>query len=64
VRLRASLFLAVTVTMLGASAEYQQAQGGVMNLVNKSGTNQFRGDGRFYVRADMITIDYSKRGGR
>src|SRR5262249_40239735 len=34
----------VTVTMLGASAEYAQAQGGVMNIITKSGTNQFRGD--------------------
>jgi hypothetical protein len=38
----------VSVTLLGATAEYQQAQGGVMNLVNKSGTNTFRGDGRYY----------------
>jgi hypothetical protein len=38
----------VSVTLLGASAEYQQAQGGVMNIINKSGTNAFRGDGRYY----------------
>ena len=38
----------VTVTMLGASAEYAQAQGGVMNIITKSGTNRFRGDGRYY----------------
>ena len=45
----------VTVTLLGASAEYQQAQGGVMNLVNKSGTNQFRGDGRYYYLLKGLT---------
>jgi len=38
----------VSVTMLGASAEYAQAQGGVMNVITKSGTNQFRGDARYY----------------
>ena len=38
----------VSVTMLGASAEYAQAQGGVMNIITKSGTNRFRGDTRYY----------------
>ena len=38
----------VNVTLLGASAEYQQAAGGVMNVIMKSGTNQFRGDARWY----------------
>jgi hypothetical protein len=38
----------VTVTMLGASAEYAQAQGGVMNIITKSGTNRLRGDARYY----------------
>lgn len=34
----------VNVVTLGASAEYQQAQGGVLNAIGKSGTNQFRAD--------------------
>ena len=34
----------VSTTTLGASAEYQAAGGGVMNVVGKTGTNQFRGD--------------------
>lgn len=38
----------VAITMLGASAEYAQAQGGVMNIITKSGGNQFRGDARYY----------------
>ena len=38
----------VNVTLLGASAEYQQASGGVMNVIMKSGTNTLRGDVRWY----------------
>jgi hypothetical protein len=34
--------------ILGASVEYQQAQGGVLNVVGKTGTNRFRGDGTVY----------------
>jgi hypothetical protein len=50
----------VTVTLLGASAEYQQAQGGVMNLVNKSGTNLFRGDGRYYYLVkDAVAVPFT-----
>ena len=33
----------INVVTLGASSEYQQAQGGVMNMVTKAGTNTFRG---------------------
>jgi hypothetical protein len=38
----------IQVMILGASVEYQQAQGGVMNVVGKTGTNRFRGDGTVY----------------
>jgi hypothetical protein len=38
----------LNVVTLGASSEYQQAQGGVMNMVTKAGTNQFRADGMQY----------------
>ena len=34
----------VNVTTLGASAEFQQAQGGVLNAIGKSGTNRFQAD--------------------
>jgi hypothetical protein len=34
----------VSVTTLGASAEFQGAAGGVLNVITKSGTNQFHGD--------------------
>ena len=38
----------INLVALGASAEYQQAQGGVMNYVSKAGTNVYRGDGSIY----------------
>jgi len=38
----------LNVVTLGASSEYQQAQGGVMNMVTKAGTNTFRADGMHY----------------
>jgi hypothetical protein len=34
----------VSATTLGASAEYQGAAGGVLNVITKAGTNQFHGD--------------------
>lgn len=39
----------VQVKAVGASAEYHSFQGGVVNIVTKSGTNQFRGMGSFYA---------------
>ena len=38
----------INLVSLGASTEYQQAQGGVMNYVSKAGTNVYRGDGSIY----------------
>ncbi len=42
------------VTTLGASAEYQVAQGAVVNMVFKSGTNQFRWDASAYFYPDAL----------
>ena len=36
------------VVTLGASVKYQQAEGGLMNIVTKAGTNRWRGDGMWY----------------
>jgi hypothetical protein len=37
------------VTSTGFDAEFGQAGGGVVNTVTKSGTNQFHGDGYYYI---------------
>src|SRR5262249_45387488 len=45
----------VNLVALGASTEYQMAQGGVMNLVTKSGTNALRADGSYYWAPSGLT---------
>src|SRR5262249_11496566 len=45
----------ISMTTLGASAEYQQAQGGVLNMVTKSGNNRWRGDGLKYWAPPSLT---------
>lgn len=42
------------VTAIGASAEYQIAQGGVLSFVTKSGTNTFAGSAAAYLRPDFL----------
>jgi hypothetical protein len=42
------------VKSVGASAEYAGFQGGVINLVLKSGSNQFKGSGSFYGIWDSL----------
>ncbi len=39
----------VQLNAIGASAEYHDFQGGVVNIVTKTGSNNFRGFGSFYV---------------
>ena len=39
----------VQVNAIGASAEFHDFQGGVVNIVTKSGGNSFRGAGSFYI---------------
>jgi Carboxypeptidase regulatory-like domain/TonB dependent receptor-like, beta-barrel len=45
----------VSATTLGASAEYQAAGGGVLNVVGKSGTNAFHGDAAAFYSPDALT---------
>ena len=45
----------VSATTLGASAEYQAAAGGVLQMISKSGTNQFHGDASGYWSPDRLT---------
>jgi hypothetical protein len=39
----------VQVNAIGASAEFHDFQGGVVNIVTKSGSNSYRGAGSFYI---------------
>ena len=39
----------VQVNAVGASAEFHDFQGGVVNIITKSGSNAFRGAGSFYI---------------
>ncbi|MBI1874043.1 MAG: TonB-dependent receptor [Acidobacteria bacterium] len=43
------IMLEVQVKAVGASAEFHDFQGGVVNIVTKSGSNNFRGQGALYV---------------
>ena len=45
----------VSATTLGASAEYQAAGGGVLNVVGKTGTNAFHGDLASFYSPDKLT---------
>ena len=45
----------VSTTTLGASAEYQAAGGGIMNVVGKTGTNDFHGDASAFWSPDALT---------
>jgi hypothetical protein len=44
----------IQVTAVGPSAEFAGAAGGVLNVVTKSGTNNFQGDGGFYWKSDRF----------
>jgi Carboxypeptidase regulatory-like domain len=45
----------VSTTTLGASAEYQAAGGGILNVVGKTGTNAFHGDAAGFWSPDALT---------
>ena len=51
----------IEITTMGASAEYQVAQGGVFNVVFKSGTNQWRGDAQAFFYPDQLLSKPIKR---
>ena len=44
----------IEIVTMGASAEYQVAQGGVFNVVFKTGTNQWRGDAQAFFYPDQL----------
>jgi hypothetical protein len=45
----------IQAVTLGASVEYQQAQGGVLNVVGKSGTNRYQFDGTAFWQPHNLT---------
>jgi outer membrane receptor protein involved in Fe transport len=47
-------FQEVAVVGIGASAEYTGFQGGVVNIVTKSGSNLFKGTGSFYAITNKL----------
>jgi carboxypeptidase family protein/TonB-dependent receptor-like protein len=47
----------IEVKTSGASAEFGRAQGGFVNIVTKSGGNDFGGSFKFFVRSDRIDGD-------
>ncbi len=53
----------VQVKSSGYQAEYGGATGGVVNVITKSGTNQFAGDAGFYYSGSGLTADSYFPGG-
>ena len=51
----------IQVSTLGASAEYQIAQGAIINMVFKQGSNQFRWDASGYWYPDALISKPVKR---
>ena len=47
----------IEVLSLGAPAEYGNLTGGVMNVVTRTGTNEFHGDVNYYFQSDGLTSD-------
>lgn len=45
----------IEILDLGAPAEYGNYQGAVINVVTKSGGNEFHGNGNFYFQTDSLT---------
>jgi Carboxypeptidase regulatory-like domain/TonB-dependent Receptor Plug Domain len=45
----------VEVMQLGASAEYGNVEGAVINIITREGGNQFHGDGNFYSQSHALT---------
>ncbi len=53
----------VVVVADGANAEFGRSSSGFVNVVTKSGTNDFHGSGHFYYKDDSLAGKAAKRGG-
>jgi hypothetical protein len=53
----------VVVVADGANAEFGRSSGGFVNVVTKSGTNDFHGSGHVYYKDDSFAAKAAKRGG-
>lgn len=45
----------IEILSLGATAEYGNVQGAVFNVVTRQGSNQFHGDGNYYLQTQGLT---------
>ena len=53
----------VVVVADGANAEFGRSSSGFVNVVTKSGTNDFHGSGHLYYKDDSLASKAAKRGG-
>ncbi len=49
----------MVVVAQGATAEFGRSSGGFVNVITKSGTNQFRGSAHYFGKYDPLSADYA-----
>lgn len=53
----------VVVVNQGATAEFGRSAGGFVNVITKSGTNEFKGTVNYFGQFDEISADFARGGG-
>jgi len=53
----------IVVVNTGAPAEFGRSAGGFVNVLTKSGTNEFEGTVHFFGQADELSSDFARGGG-
>ncbi|GMR12186.1 MAG: TonB-dependent receptor [Gemmatimonadota bacterium] len=53
----------VVVINQGATAEFGRSAGGFVNVITKSGTNEFKGTVNYFGQFDEISADFARNGG-
>jgi hypothetical protein len=51
------------VVSQGANAEFGRSGGGFVNIITKSGTNEFHGTAHVYAKDDALSSDFARGGG-